>query len=90
MSYKTRKISRGNYARFGPRDSKGRLKKRTTKKGNARKGAPKGARLAYDALPKKRKSSSKKGRGRPSKLPKNKDAHIKRKKEIFFKKIYSC
>jgi len=38
-------------------------KKKTTKKGNRRKGAVRGARLAYDAVPKKKKRKRKKKTG---------------------------
>ncbi len=41
-------------------------KKKTTKKGNRRKGQPKGARLAYDDLP-KRKKKRKKAKKKPAK-----------------------
>ena len=41
-------------------------KKKTTKKGNRRKGQPKGARLAYDDLP-KRKKKRKKSKKKPAK-----------------------
>ena len=48
------------------RAKKKTAKKKTTKKGNRRKGQPKGARLAYDDLP-KRKKKRKKAKKKPAK-----------------------
>ena len=59
-AYKDKLISKGQYDKLSDGLLLGIIKKKkTTKKGSARKGQPKGARLAYDDTKDERKKSKK-------------------------------
>ena len=59
-AYKDKLISKGQYDKLSVGLLLGIIKKKkTTKKGSARKGQPKGARLAYDDTKDERKKSKK-------------------------------